>query len=80
MRSAGRLAERSGARASNRIVFIGGFIVFPDRPRHGLAVQTCDRRRGAPRHEIDAVHFSNEGGAQILGIRAGAGAWERHGD
>ena len=64
-------------------------MVFRDRPRHGLAAQDGDRRRaarwgvkarGAPRQEIDGVHHSNKGGAQVLGIDAGVGAREQNGD
>ena len=77
------------AATSARIVSIGVSMVFRDRPRQGLAAQDGDRRRaacwgvkarGAPRQEIDGVHYSSKGGAQVLGIHAGVGAHERNGD
>jgi hypothetical protein len=89
MRSAGRSDKFKGAGASLRIVFIGVSAVFPDRPRHGLAAQDGHRRRaaglganarGARRREIEVVHHSSKGGAQVFGIHAGVGAREQNGD
>jgi hypothetical protein len=88
-RSAGRRDELKGAGASVRIDFIGVSMTFPDRPRHGSTAKESGlghaargdaKARGARRREIDWVHHSSKGGAQVFGVHAGVAARGQNGD
>jgi hypothetical protein len=63
---------------SATFVFIGVSTAVRDRPRHDLAAP--DGGRGAPSEEIDVTDHSSKGGAQLLGVHAGAGARGHNGD
>ena len=55
-------------------------MMLADRRRRGPAAGESDLGRAARRQEIDRVHQSSKGGAQVFGVHAGVGAREQNGD